>query len=270
MGYAVFNTILLIVIGIIGYAFAYRYYDDFPRIPKMLLFLVSFFVTVFWLFYNLTIFHFMDMLKLIQILSNGKVEYTSFFVGTFSAMVQCWINNRYKLKGQFSRHNGLVFLILLMIPLYIYPIIYPVETEFLDRWKDGVCLQSAPESCGPACVATMLRYYNIIMTEEEIAPRVYLSKMGTDVWHLARYLRKYGLKVEVLPVSESPEDVPVPCLAMVSQENSLGFNHCIVIFSKTKNTYTIGDPQYGLFTWSKSRVFKQYQFLGYVIHVKKE
>lgn len=270
MAYAVFNTIVLIILGIIGYAIIYRYYDDLPSIPKFLLFLVSFFITVLWLFYNFTIFHFFEMLKLIRILSYGKVEYTSFFVGVFSAMVQCWINQRYKIKGIFSRHNGIVFMIILMLPLYLYPIIYPVETEFLDRWKDGVCLQSAPESCGPACVATMLRYYNIIKTEAEIAPRVYLSKMGTDIWHLARYLRKYGLKVNVLPVSDYPEDVPVPSLAMVSQENSLGFNHCIVIFNKTKNTFTIADPQYGLFTWPKSRVFQQYQFLGYIIHVTRE
>lgn len=270
MNYAVFNTILLIVIGIIGYAFAYRYYSDFPSILKLLLFIVSFIVTVFWLFYNLTIFHFMDMLKLIRILSYGKVEYSSFFVGIFSAMVQCWINNRYKIKGLFSRHNGMVFVIILMLPIYIYPIIYPVETNFLDRWKDGVCLQSSPESCGPASVATMLRYYNIIKTEEEISPGVYLSKMGTDLWHLARYFRKYGLKVEIFPVSDKPEDIPVPCLAMVFQENSQGFNHCIVIFNKTRTTYTIGDPQYGLFTWPKSRVFQQYQFQGFIIHVTQK
>lgn len=269
MSYAVFNTIVLIVLGIIGYAITYRYYNELPSIPKLLLFLVSFFIMVLWLFYNFMIFHVFDMFKLIQILSWGKVEYSSFFVGVFSAMVQCWINNRYKIKGLFSRHNGLVFLIILIIPFYIYAIIYPVETGFLDRWKDGVCLQSAPESCGPACVATMLRYYNIIKTESEVASGVYLSKMGTDIWHLARYLHKYGLKVDVLPVSDYPEDVPVPCLVIVSQENSLGFNHCIVIFNKTINSYTIGDPQYGFFTWPKNRVFKQYKFLGYIIHVTK-
>ncbi|MBN1902380.1 hypothetical protein JW926_13730 [Candidatus Sumerlaeota bacterium] len=270
MALPIFKTILLIIIGVIGYAFAYKYYDDFPRIPKLLLFLVSFFVTVMWLFYNLTIFHYLDMLKLIRILSYGMVEYTSFFVGIFSAMAQRWINNRYKIRGEFSRHNGLVFLIILMLPLYLYPIIYPVETRFLDRWKDGVCLQSSPESCGPACVATMLRYYDIIKTEAEIAPRAYLSKMGTDIWHLARYLRRNDLKVTILPIDEYPEDLPVPCLAMVAQENAQGFNHCIVIFNKTKDAYTIGDPQYGLFTWQKSRVFKQYFFLGYIIHVTKE
>jgi len=267
MSYAIQSTIILMILGSIGYALAFRAYGRMHPFFKLALFLVSFGIMVMWLFYHFTVFHILDMEKLIRFLSVFKFEYTSFFVGIFSALSQQWINKRYKFKGIFTRHNGFVLTLFLMVPVYIYPIIYPVDIQFLDRWENEVCLQSTPESCAPACIATMLNFYGIKKTEEEIASRVYLSKMGTDVWHISRYIKSHGLNAKIISIPEKPENPPVPCIATVSQDNEHGFYHCIVILAKTENGFTIADPQYGLIRTSKKQVFQNYKFLGYLIHV---
>jgi peptidase C39-like protein len=271
MKYAIINTIILMVLAVAGYILTFRYYPGFSRGTRVFIIAVSAGFMILWIMYHFVVFQFWDMLAMIRFLSRVRIEYTSFFIGVFSAIGQIWINNRIKkMQGPFTRHNGVVLAILLMVPVYIYPIIYPVDTEFQDRWKDEVCLQSAIESCAPACIATILKYYNIKSEEEEIATRVYLSKLGTDVWHIARYLEKRGLKTRIITVEEKPENPPLPSLAMVHQEGADGFNHCIVLFENNGNMLLIGDPSIGRILVSKKYVYDNYKFLGYVIHVTDE
>ena len=270
MSFAIFNTLFLILVGVTGYILGFLVYQRLPVWIRVGICLVSFLITVLWLFYNLSVFHLLKMQTLIRVLSLTRIEYTAFFVGVFSAVIQLWINRRYKLKGAFSRHNGVVFTVFLMIPVYIYPIIYPVETEYHDMWRNGVCIQSSEETCGPSCVATLLRQFDIRVTEKEVADRVFLSKMGTDIWHLARYFKRQGLEVEIVRISERPVDPPVPSIAMVHQEGMGLYNHCIVILDKTENTFVIGDPGFGRVQWPKETVFRIYRFLGYVVHVREK
>ena len=268
MSHALFNTLFLIVLAVAGYVLTYRFYPRFSRLTKIVIVIASSLVMCLWLLHHFAVFQMTDIIGLIRFLSRVRMEYTAFFVGVFSAVGQLWINHhRKKSQGPFTRHNGLVLSVFMMIPVYIYPIIYPVEVELANNWEDGVCIQSSVASCGPCCAATILNYYGIRKSEKEVGPEVFLSKMGSDIWHLVRYIKDQGLNAKVIGVDEKPEDVPTPCIAMVEQEGAMGFYHCIVIFRKTDSMYEFGDPGAGRFTWPESAMLSQYRFLGYVIHV---
>ena len=83
--------------------------------------------------------------------------------------------------------------ILLALVPSIKPLLNPPSLTSKENWKDAVCLQSTPSTCGPASVATILKYYKKDASEREIARYARTSGSGTEAWYLARYLRKRGM-----------------------------------------------------------------------------
>ena len=210
------------------------------------------------------------MVWVIRILTHLRMEYTAFFVGIFSALIQLQTNKRKPARDAFSRHNGIVLTIFLLLPVYINPILFPIKTPFANEWKDGICLQTTGESCGPACVATILRMHGIETAEEKVSREVFCSERGSEMWMLGRYLEKNGLNVELVHCSSKPFDPPVPSLAGVGLGGKDGISHAIIILDKTKDSFTIVDPQTGRFVWSKDKTWENYYFFGFLMHITKK
>lgn len=270
MYYAIFVTLLLMLIGIAGYILAYLFLNRLSIFLQAPIWIISAFVLAFWILHLYAVFQSSRLLYVMKILSRLRLEHLAIFVGIFCGGAQAWYNNRKEKKQNiFTRHNGLVLTILLMVPVHIFPIIDPVEKELDNKWKDGVCLQTTAASCGPCCVATMLNIYGIRKSEKEIAPKVFLSGMGSDFWHLARYLRMEGLEVEIVKLPRKPHNLPTPLLAMVHQEGQQ-FYHCIVVFNIEEDVFEIGDPSAGRRVLPKDYIFREYSFVGYGIHVKNQ
>jgi NAD(P)-dependent dehydrogenase (short-subunit alcohol dehydrogenase family) len=63
------------------------------------------------------------------------------------------------LLGKLDRRGLLVPVLLgLVVTPFWKPLVRPLRVDSLrDRWSDGVCLQSTPSTCGPACVAPLAR-----------------------------------------------------------------------------------------------------------------
>ncbi|OGV37019.1 MAG: hypothetical protein A2X48_04185 [Lentisphaerae bacterium GWF2_49_21] len=140
--------------------------------------------------------------------------------------------------------SGLLLIMTLGVFLpYSKPLIAGAEFDkFHDRW-DGQCsMQSTGYSCGAASCATILKYYGLHASEIEIAKDCYTYNGGTEVWYLARYVRKNGLKAQFLSLKIPSADIPVPCIAGVKVG---GVGHFIAILEKSDKGYLVADPLVG-------------------------
>lgn len=86
--------------------------------------------------------------------------------------------------------------ILVAIP-FTKPLLLPLnENELHEVWRDGICVQSTPSTCGPASVATILaRAFNDPVSERTVARAAHTTATGTEVWYLAQFLRARGYAV---------------------------------------------------------------------------
>jgi len=142
----------------------------------------------------------------------------------------------------------------------------PKWDQFADRWADGVCLQSSPSSCGPACGATLLRYLNKPATELEIAREAFTSSSGTENWYLARALRRRGVSVQFLAQPTNNDVMPFPAIAGVRVE---GAGHFITILGREGEKWVIGDPLVGRQFLTFAQFQNSYQPTGFFMLVKK-
>lgn len=150
---------------------------------------------------------------------------------------------------------------------YIKPLIRPLnKSQLVEQWKDGVCLQSTPSTCGPASAATILKSLGKSVTEAELARESLTYAGGTENWYLVRALRKRGLQVEFKPTSTDAADFPTSAIAGVKLPQGTG--HFIALISTDNSNYTGCDPLTGRFTATLSELRDQYQFTGFFLVIK--
>ena len=92
--------------------------------------------------------------------------------------------------------------------------------QFEDKWNGGVALQSTPSSCGPASCASLLRQLGQTASESQIAREAGTTLTGTEIWHLARVLRRQDLEAEFKGVYRLGD---APCL--VGTRLGVGVGH---------------------------------------------
>ncbi len=57
---------------------------------------------------------------------------------------------------------------------FIKPLLVRLPTDAIhDQWSGDACLQSTPSTCGPASIATILRFHGLDASEREIAKHAY-------------------------------------------------------------------------------------------------
>ncbi len=143
-----------------------------------------------------------------------------------------------------SSVSMLILLALLVGMPHAKPLLYPLNDSLLqERWQDAVCLQSSPSTCGPACAATLLRSLGKAGDEATLARECFSSGRGTENWYLTRALRKRGLRVRYLDLTDISGGLPSPAIAGVRLEG--GFGHYVTVLGKTPEGYLLGDPLEG-------------------------
>lgn len=153
----------------------------------------------------------------------------------------------------------MVLLGILAIP-YLKPIIRPIpDSAFHERWLDGICLQSTPASCGPACAATILRCFGLNSSERELARSSFTCLGGTENWYLARALRSRDISVS-FATRASIQTIQLPAIAGVRIGR---YGHFIAVLSRSRGTYTIADPLYGRAVFTSTRLVQRYPFTGF-------
>lgn len=107
----------------------------------------------------------------------------------------------HRMPGRFFRKSLLVGA---MLSVAGYSLVHPLcgQVPHCDNvWRNEVCLQSTNASCSPASAATLLRWYQISATEQEMAELCLTRREGTYWQGLYR-----GLK---LKTRDTPWDVEV-------------------------------------------------------------
>jgi hypothetical protein len=141
----------------------------------------------------------------------------------------------------------------------------PAWYLFQDRWDGEVCLQSSKSSCGPACAATLLRQLGRPAQERQIAQEAHTSGQGTEIWYLARTLRRHGAQVEFVWQPDPGRPWPYPSIAGVRLGHT---GHFITLLGREGDQYIIGDPLGGRHVESQAAWSRAYQFTGFFLVVR--
>jgi hypothetical protein len=147
---------------------------------------------------------------------------------------------------------------------YVKPLVIPLNVPFGERWRDGVCLQSVPSTCGPSSAATLLHSRGIRATEAELARECFTSATGTENWYLVRALRRRGLNVRYVTGPPEPESLLYPAIAG-TQLGPGGSGHYIVVLGREGDRYVIGDPLTGRHRFRRKDLKRLYHFTGFYI-----
>jgi predicted double-glycine peptidase len=159
-------------------------------------------------------------------------------------------------------------LVFVLVP-FIKPILDPLDMNQLkDRFQGEVCLQSTFSTCGPASAVTLLRSFGDDVTEKELATESLTSRGGTEIWYLARALRRRGMATKI--VIQSPEDsaIPSPAIAGVLLPGHAG--HFIAVLNNDGTQVTIADPLKGKLVLSKIELAHSYYFTGFFLVLERD
>jgi len=97
------------------------------------------------------------------------------------------------------------------------------------------------KDCGVCSLLMILKYYDTYIPLEKLREMTCTTKQGVTAYHLVEAAKKIGFITQGLKVTNL-ENIPLPCIAHVTIDNS--FNHYIVIYEidYKKQELLIADP----------------------------
>jgi len=171
-----------------------------------------------------------------------------------------------------------VFLAVIVFFLSIWPFLAPmVDRRELSRLKthvdkDGICLQSADYTCGPASAVTALRKLGLPAEEGQIAILSCTSfQEGTPTDMLANGLQneygKDGLVVKCR-VFKNISELKQAGLTLAVVKYGWLEDHWVTVLEVTDSEVVVGDPLAGLTRYSYEGFCKRWRFIGIVLERK--
>ncbi|MBA2117255.1 cysteine peptidase family C39 domain-containing protein [Bremerella alba] len=162
----------------------------------------------------------------------------------------------------------------------VWSLIYPLigqAPECQTNWDtQGICYQTTDQTCTAACAATLLNYYKIPTTEEEMA-ELCLTRQGTSWKGFYRGLKlktkdtPYLVRMDYLSAGElaaarRPVVLRVGKRAWLGSGNAAGLPegwnvgeiHSVVCLGRIHGYYVIADPNpdIGIEYWSEEELLK--------------
>jgi ABC-type bacteriocin/lantibiotic exporter with double-glycine peptidase domain len=164
------------------------------------------------------------------------------------------------------------FLVLGSAP-YWKPVIDPLdESALTDRWQGDACLQSTASTCGPACVATLLKHAGVSTTERAVARACHTSASGTEAWYLARYVRaapaEHGMFAGFFVRPGFSPELGLP--AMIGIQLRGGAGHFLAVLENKDGVVTFVDPLVGEERVPLDEFRKRFDFTGFHMYVIKD
>jgi hypothetical protein len=167
-----------------------------------------------------------------------------------------------------SRPFLIAALVLAIIAPHLKPVVAPTSSRrFADRWRDGVCMQSTPSSCGPASAASVFRIFGASLSERAIARECFTYVGGTENWYIARAFRRRGYEVTYRNENGFPDDLRVPAIAGVRRG---GMGHFIAILDKSDSTFITGDPLAGREEIKADEMTQKFDFTGFFMEIQQK
>jgi len=162
-----------------------------------------------------------------------------------------------------------------------------------DYCKLDASRQSIDNSCGVACLSSVLNYWNIESSEDYLL-RKYAKESGYSILELSKISEDEGLRSYSLSMYESPKKQldeqlskgrPVICATMLPYAlNSLDGiplfgstyrnltwmlghrrNHYVVVFGWNYKNYLVMDPSFGIISLDKKKFYKCWKDGGYCV-----
>jgi peptidase C39-like protein len=151
-------------------------------------------------------------------------EITGSGLGLILGMLYSWFQPE-SLSGRLIAPTALLALV--SVP-FMKPILVPIDvTRLQDRCEGEVCMQSTFSTCGPSSAATILKVFGQSASERQLATESFTYRGGTEIWYLARALRRRGLNARVVQRSLDGTPLPAPAIAgvvlLAEQATSLQF-----------------------------------------------
>ena len=117
-------------------------------------------------------------------------------------------------------------------------------------WPESVfALQQRKETCGPAALAAVCRYFHIPATEAEVARLAQTSANGTTMLGLQQAAQAKGLLAEGQERSvDELASLPRPCILYFHQ------GHFAVLTGIADNRFYVADPSLGQRVWTREQL----------------
>ena len=180
-----------------------------------------------------------------------------------------WVRARLPQRWTFSRLTTCGLMILFLAVPYgkgYFPMT-PAPKDMKPHWRDDVCLQTLPSSCGAAAGATVLKALGIAASEADLARDAHTTVTGTENWYLKRALESHGVNCRYEKFQPPVPRLPFPSIAGVHLGPISG--HFIAILAETETGYIIGEPTSGRKIIRKDLVRSGYEFTGFFLVLEK-
>lgn len=147
----------------------------------------------------------------------------------------------------------------------------PVRS-LLEIRREALVVQRWDNSCGAAALATVLRYYKGVPTDEEAVARGMLRQTdplrvrvrgGFSLLDMQRYLARIGLQGDGytrMTLADLAQGVP-----MIVPINLNGYPHFVVVRRVAATGVNIGDPGFGNYEVEQSVFAAQWKGVGFGI-----
>jgi len=132
--------------------------------------------------------------------------------------------------------------------------------------KKIVVLQCDMKDCAPACVSSIIKYYNGNLDLETIRELIHTSKMGTNAYDIVTGVKELGFDAYA---GKAKLDILLKCFdsPLILHVKKKNFYHFVVVYKVTNKRVTIMDPAVGLIKVSYDELEKMY--LGVYIKLTK-
>lgn len=159
-----------------------------------------------------------------------------------------------------TRSTAIAMAAIFVVIPFAKPVVTPLDRAALrEVWRNGVCIQSTPSTCGPANVATILsREFKDPVSERMIAQAAHTTATGTEVWYLAQFLRARGYEVSF----HTRRDAPLPHAIAGTRLGAAG--HFVAVLACINRNCQVADPLTG-----RIQNEQQFAFTGLYMQIRR-
>lgn len=170
-------------------------------------------------------------------------------------------------------HVPRALILMLACQLYALPAWpEPPVRSLLEFRREALVTQHWDNSCGAAALATVLRYYKGVPTDEETVARGMLRQTdplrvrvrgGFSLLDMQRYLARIGLRGDGytrMALADLAQRTP-----MIVPITLNGYSHFVVVRRVTTTGVDIGDPSFGNYEMEQSAFARKWKGIGFDI-----
>ena len=120
--------------------------------------------------------------------------------------------------------------------------------------KRVIVRQNGYKDCGPACLLSIMRYYNYDISLDELSYTLKVNNEGTNAYNILNGARVFGFDGYGMHYTYEDiinEEVSFPIICHVLKDN---LYHFIVVYAVKKKNLIVMDPSSDIYKLSKEQL----------------